>query len=70
MVVMIGAAISPRMMPALSTLRPTGTLKSLMISGFMIVRPMNPQTTEGIAASSSTSTLSASRGLPVANSPM
>ena len=58
------------MIPALSTLSPTGTSKILMISGFMMVRPMKPQTTEGIAASSSTRTLRLSRSLPVANSAM
>ena len=67
---MIGAAISPRMMPALSTFNPTGTLKVLMIRGFMMLSPMNPQTTDGIAASSSTRILSHSRVRPVANSAM
>ena len=70
MVVMIGAAISPRMTPALSTLSPIGTSKISMISGFITESPMKPHTTEGIAASSSTATLSASRVRPLANSAM
>jgi hypothetical protein len=70
MVVMMGAAMSPRMIPALRMLRPTGTSKSRMIRGFMIERPMNPHTTEGIAARSSTRILRASRIFPEANSPM
>ncbi len=41
-----------------------------MINGFMIARPMKPQTTEGMAASSSTVTFRNSRVLPVANSAM
>ena len=49
-------AIRPRMIPALRILRPTGTSNTSMISGFIIDNPMKPQTTEGIAASSSTST--------------
>ena len=40
------------------------------MSGFMIDSAMNPQTTDGIAASSSTSTFSVSRVLPLANSAM
>ncbi len=58
------------MTPELSTLRPTGTSNVSMMSGFMIDRPMKPHTTEGIAASSSTRTFSASRTRPVANSAM
>ena len=69
-VVMIGAAIRPRMNPAFRTLSPTGTSNSRMITGFMIDRPMNPQTTEGIAANISTNTLSTSRVRPRANSAM
>ena len=66
----MGAAIKPRMMPALRTLSPTGTLNTEIIKGFMMTRPMKPQTTEGMAASSSTSTFNASRVFPVANSAM
>ena len=40
------------------------------MSGFMMLRPMNPHTTEGMAARSSTSTFSVSRVFPVANSAM
>ena len=58
------------MIPALSTFSPIGTSNRSMMSGFMMASPMNPHTTDGIAASSSTSTLSASRVLPVANSAM
>ena len=36
----------------------------------MMLSPMKPQTTDGVAARSSTSTFSVSRVLPVANSPM
>ena len=69
-VVMIGAAMRPRMMPEFRMLRPTGTSNVSMMSGFMMLSPMNPHTTEGIAASISTSTLRISRFLPVANSAM
>ena len=67
---MIGAAISPRITPALRTVSPTGTSNHSMIRGFMMVRPIKPQTTDGIAASSSTRTLRNSRTLPEANSAM
>ena len=65
---MMGAAIKPRIMPAFKTFKPTGTSKISMISGFIMLRPMNPQTTDGIAASNSTSTFRNSRVFPVANS--
>ena len=67
---MIGAAIRPRMIPALRTFNPTGTSNNSMMRGFMRLSPMNPQTTEGIAARSSTRTFKASLVLPLANSEM
>ncbi len=58
---MIGTLIRARMMPPLRTFTPTGAPVNLTMSLLITVRPMNPQTTLGIAASSSITILSVSR---------
>ena len=57
---MIGTLISARTRPPFSTFRPMGVSNSLMITGFITVSPMNPHTTDGMAASSSITILSVS----------
>ena len=56
------------MIPPLSTFTPTGAPVSLMMIGLSTMYPMNPHTTDGIAASSSITIFSVSLTLPVANS--
>ena len=57
---MIGTLISARIKPPLRTFNPMGASKSRIISEFIIVSPMKPHTTEGIAASNSITILSVS----------
>ena len=57
---MIGTLISARMMPPLRTFTPTGAPVYLTISRLITVRPIKPQTTLGMAASSSMTTFSVS----------
>ena len=56
--------------PSVQDVESDGTSKTSMISGFMMVSPMKPQTTLGIAASNSTRTLRVSFVLGGANSEM
>ena len=63
-----GTLISARMMPPFSTLTPTGAPVVETISRLITVRPMKPQTTLGIAASSSIMILSVSRTRGAQNS--
>jgi hypothetical protein len=65
-----GTDMKARMTPPLRTFRPMGASKRSMMSGFMIMSPMKPQTTEGMAARSSVTILSTSRRRPPANSLM
>ena len=67
---MMGTLIRARISPPFSTFKPIGVWKSLMITGFITVKPTKPQTTEGMAASSSMVTLSDSLARGPQNSEM
>ena len=60
MLTMIGTLMSARSTAPLKTLSPTAAEVYFWIRGFMTEMPMNPHTTEGIAASSSMTILSVS----------
>ena len=67
---MIGTLIRARMMPPLSMFTPTGAPVYFTISRLITVRPMNPQTTLGMAASSSMTIFSVSLTFGPQNSEM
>ena len=65
---MIGTLISARMTPPLRRFTPTGAPVSVTISLLITVRPMKPQTTLGMAASSSMTILRVSLSFGPQNS--
>ena len=68
MLTMMGTLMSARSMAALNRFTPTGTWKTAMMTGLITLRPMKPQTTLGMAASSSITIFNVSFVLPVQNS--
>ena len=67
---MIGTLINPKMIAPFRTVIPMGAPKICMINWFMMVRPMKPHTTDGIAARSSITIFSVSLSLGEQNSEM
>ena len=67
---MMGTLINARMMAPFRTVRPMGAPNNSIISWFMMVRPMNPHTTEGIAAKSSITIFRVSLSFGLQNSEM
>ena len=65
---MIGTLINASIIPPFSMVNPIGALNTTMINWFINVNPMNPHTTEGIAARSSMIILNVSLSFGLQNS--